>query len=340
MTKENITFKQSKYNINVEEEEYHKSVGYKQSWLILKFSGKDFNIKIMNSLRRIATNNIPIYAFPPELINIDTNTTVAFNNDYMKLRLSLLPVMGIDPDIYFLNDKYWYKVNYADTKREKHEEEKLVEFYVNQHNNSSNIVSITTNDISMYIDGEQFNPYNSDSPHLLIKLRPGDRFKCYMKAVLGIGEKHVMWASARNAFYDEISDGVFKFTIEGINQFHEYDTMIRSCKYLIKKLTDLKLDLEHKIALKEILPEKIIHLRLEKEDFTLGEILNYEFQDHNDIIASGNSKPDHLVKAILIKVTGKGNTPIYAMLECITILIEKTSHIGYIISNLQKKKSK
>lgn len=342
MLEETIQLKSHGYDINIKELDNHTSNGLDASWLTLNMSGNDLNIKLVNSLRRTISNNVPTYAIPQELITIETNTTVAFNNDYMRLRLSQLPVYGIDSELYFLAEKYWSKekVNYADQKREKHPKEKNIEFYLNTHNNTASIVPITTNDLKVYIDGEHVSPYNSQYPILLVKLRPNDRFKCHMKACLGVGDRNVIWSGARNAYY-EINDenNNIQFTIEGNGQCHEYDILIRGCKFLIKKYTDLKNDLISQIEKKQILPEKVIFLKLEKEDYTIGEPLNYEFQSHSDIIRSGLTKPDHLVKAILIKVESRAgiDSPLDAMMNCLDIVVKKYSHIGKLLSDIKQK---
>lgn len=341
MTEDTFTFKNNKYDIKIEEKEYNKSDGLSASWLTLMCSGDDFNVKLLNSLRRTVINHIPMYAFSQELITIDVNTSVAFDTDYMTARLSNLPVAGIDPNLFCLPEKYWYKVNYADTKREKHQSEQHVEFYVNYHNNSGNIVSVTTNDASVYIDSVQVRPYSKQYPILLIKLKPNEKFKCYMKATLGVGEKNVIWKGARNAFYDEIESSgkkKYEFTIEANNQCTEYDLLVRACRFLMKKLTDVRNDLQTKINQKQIPIEKSYNYKLEQEDYTVGIILNEEFQDHEDIVFSGLSKPDHLVKAILIKVVSGPNTksPLNAMIECMDNLIKKYSHIGYLISTMSE----
>lgn len=343
MSEENIQLKSYKYDIEIKEIENHESNGLDASWLTLNMSGKDFNIKIANSLRRASANNVPTYAIPQELISIDTNTAVAFNNDYMRLRLSQLPVYGVDSELYFLADKYWNKdkINYADTKRDRHPKEKNIEYYLNVHNNKASIVPITTNDLKIYIDGEETKVYNPKYPILLIKLRPNDRFKCHMKACLGIGDRNVIWSASRNGYYYEPENNKkpneIEFTIEGNGQCHEYEILIRSCKYLIKKYTDLKNDLENKIETKQIIHEKEIHLDLNKEDYTIGEPLNYEFQSHKNIIKSGLIRPDHLVKAMMIKVESISGveSPLKAMLECLTTLIEKYSHIGKILNDMK-----
>lgn len=347
MLEENIELqlKTHKYDINISEIENHMSNGLDASWLTLNMSGKDFNIKLANSLRRTSMNNVPTYAIPQELITIETNTAVAFNNDNMRLRLSQLPVYGIDSELYFLAEKYWSKdkVNHADPKREKHPKEKNVEFYLNVHNNTANIALITTNDLKMYIDGQETKPYNSKYPILLIKLRPNDRFKCHMKACLGVGERNVVWCASKNGYYDEQEnskkENEIMFTTEGNGQCHEYEILIRACKFLMKRFADLRNDLSNKIKTKQITHEKVIYFKLDKEDHTLGEPLNYEFQSHDDIIRSGLTKPDHLVKAILIKVESKSGikSPLDAMLECLDTLMEKYSHIGKLLSDLKSK---
>ena len=67
--------------------------------------------------------------------------------------------------------------------------------------------------------------------------------------------------------------------------------------------------------------------------------MNYEFQDHKDIIMSGLSKPDNLVNSIQIKVEASANieSPLNAMIECIDVLINKFSHIGSLVVNLKEQ---
>lgn len=332
---EDITFKTFKYDINIKEVENHKSDGLDQSYIKLKFTGKDFNIKLANTIKRVSMNNIPVYAFPPEQISITVNTSIAFNNDMMKLRLSQLPVTGIDSKLYFLPEKYWYRINYGDNKREKHSNEQNVELYINYHNNTDQIVSVTTNDASVFIDGEKIEPYDKIYPILLIKLKPNNKFQCHMKASLGVAENNAIWTAGRNVFYDEDEkDKSILMTVEGNWQFTEYELLIRTCKYIIHRLNGFKSFLTEQIKQKKILPEKMIFLNLEKEDHTFGELLNYEFQNHNDIIFSGASKPDHLIKAMLIKTICKSTieSPLNAMLESIDVLIKKFNTIGVKIS--------
>ena len=341
---ENITFKKNDVDISVKEVDYikySKTESLHASMLTLKFSGTDFNIKMVNTLKRVASNRIPAYAFPVELIHIEENTTVAFNNDYMRLRLSTLPALGMDPDLCYLDEKYWYKVNFSDNTREKHKNEQQNEFYIDFTNNTSDIVSVTTNDIIVHIDGKQQNCYGQKYPILLLKARPGDTFKCHMKSVLGIGDLHANWKGTRCGYYDEIETpkgNEYLLTVEGNWQYSEYDALIRSCRYIIHEVTRIKKYIESLANEKKIKEDKMIFFTIPNEDHTLGELLNYEFQNHPKIIGSGVTKQDHLIKAILFKVQciSSEKYPVPAMLECIDICIIKISHCGKLIEELAK----
>ena len=80
------------FDIKINEAEHNPYTGKNFEFLDLKFSGKDTNIKLINSIRRACADNIPKYAFPRELIKISANTTVAYNNDYMTLIVNFNPL--------------------------------------------------------------------------------------------------------------------------------------------------------------------------------------------------------------------------------------------------------
>lgn len=346
-------------DINIEEVSYKGREGVHQSSLVLYLSGKDINIKIVNALRRVATNNIPTYAFPPECINIIENTCTAYNNDYMRLRLSTLPIFDIDSELFFLNEKYWKNVNFADPKREKHPNEQNIELYVNVHNNSNAIRFVTTNDIRYYVDGDQKQPYDEKYPILLIKLRPNDTFKCDMKASLSMADDpvrdgRIIWSQARSSthhrvvIYDKKTRQIedeedyflrtgkdikdykgeigYKLQIDSVGQLHEYNILSKSAKYILKKLEDFSKEIDKKSKAKEFTNTKgnIIVLVLDGDDHTMGELLNYEFQSHPEIINSGCTKPDHLIKSISIKVEPVSKANFSKVInECIDSLVAK-----------------
>jgi hypothetical protein len=346
MSEKKIEFKDNNLDIKIKEEESYKSNGIDSHYLKLLFEGNDLNIKIINMLRRACTNHVPVYAYPVELINIIENTSIAFNNDMMKLDLSLLPIFNVDPELYELDEEYWYNVNYADTERKKHHNEKNIEFYLAYHNNSSDIVRVTTNDAQVTVDGKQVEMYNTKYPILLIELKANQTFKCHMKGVLGIAERRddgALWKSCKRAFYTEDKEKkTYEFTVFGNEQFSEYELLIRACQFLIYKLYKIKKMISDKAKKGEIAPERTIKFVLENEDHTIGEPINYELQDHNDIVFSGFAKADHLIKTgvITASCSNTKESPIKPFLESIDILSDKVHKIGFLLEKLVNKSDK
>jgi DNA-directed RNA polymerase subunit L len=330
-----------KLDISIKEISRVVPYGFKSGSLTLQFSGNDINIKMINTLRRISCNNIPTYAFPRDLITIEENTCVAFNNDYMKLRILSLPILNLDTDIFFLHEQYWRGVNYADPKREKHPSELPVELYCNAHNNSNVIKNITTNDIRYYVDGVQMYPYDKEDPWVIVKLRPNDTFKCHAKGALGIGENKACWNAARNSFYDYSDDGkTIVLTVQSAGQMSEYSILRKACSYTIKKMEDIGIELQRRFDTKELIEEKTMFFVLDGEDHSIGELLNYELQSHPEIIFSGNTKPDHLIKSVTIKTEAgpKIKSPLNAVRQCISSLTNKFTVIRDKLVILDKNK--
>lgn len=342
---------------NLLNDKNNKEYSYKisiPSKLILEFKGNDNANVIVNTLRRVLLDNIPQYAFPSDMIKISDNTTI-FNNDYMRLRLAQLPILNTNLDIYYLDPVYWNGIDYSDPKRPKHSSERQIEIAINVYNNTNFNKNITTNDIHYYEDGNEVTKYNKDCPILLIQLRPDETFKCTMKAALGVGERDSIWASAGNVYYDDLTtddkqqgklienpDNKIIFTVESQGQYDEYTLLIKGCNYIVKKLDDIKNELNKRFTSKEIKESQEIILILDGEDHTMGQLLNYSFQNHEEIIFSGVAKPDHLVKSIRFKIScsNRLKTPLKAMYEQIDLLKEIYLHIEKILIRLSNKSAK
>lgn len=339
-----IIFKPVPFDISIKQLQYHESNGLNEHYLVLKFTGADFHVKLLNTLRRICTNYIPVYAYAREAISIKENTSDAFNNDMMSLDLSLMPVIGVDPQLYELDEKYWYGVNYLDPERLKHPSEKNIEFHLNKHNNSLDYVRVTTNEARTTIDGDEIKMYNEKYPLLLIELAANQTFKCHMKGVLGIAENPksgALWKSAMNAYYDETSPGEFKFTVYGNDMFSEKELLIRSCKFAVSKMSKLKQFIIDKVNSKELVAAKKMEFVFDNEDHTTGEPINYELQNHKDIVYSGLKKPDLLIKSVIIKAECSKNieSPIQPLLDAIETVRDKFHKIGHLLENLNNKKT-
>lgn len=289
-----------------------------ESILKIEFSGKDINHVFVNTLRRVGMMNLLTYAFPSELMMITKNTTI-YNNDYMRLRLSNVPIYDINDDdfreLYYLETKYWHpKTNFADKAREKYSKEKNIEIYINAKNETSEVLNITTNDITYLEDGEPVEKYNKKFPILLVQLRPTEVFDAVLKSALSCGLYHDIF-TASHIFYDFEDDKIL-MTVESHGQIEPIDILKKSCKYVLKKLNDFKTQFKENLSKSEPYEKNTkLTFEFDNETHTMGELLNYVFQDNDNIIFSGLSKPSHLEQKIKIKIISKNEHPLKYMIN-------------------------
>jgi len=310
----------------IKEKKYLKKNGLNDSELTLLFTGLD--VSIINSLRRISLNYVPIYSFCKESIIIENNTSI-YDNDYMKIRLSQITIPNLKNDLFFLEDKYWKNINYSNTEREKHKNDKdLFQLIINSENNTNEIMNVTTNDCLQILNDKKLNKFDNKYPHLIIKLRPGESFKCKADAVLGVGNRNNIWSSVKNIFYDNLDEHKFLLTIKSTGQLNEYDILKKSCDIMIHKLNTIKnLLLNNSSTNKNSLELETI---ISNENHTLGNVLTTSLQKNKNISYAGYSKPDLLIKEIKIKITSKNKTPIFYLVQTCNELIK-------IYENIKKK---
>jgi len=283
---------------------------YGTSSLKLLIHGNDVSYPIVNSLRHVCINQIPIYAFHSDKINIFKNSSV-YDNSYMKGRLSQLPINKIDHDIKFLSLIYYKNINFADPKILKHEKDTIdIDYYVKAKNVGSSvngqekILYVSTNDLRITINNEVVENskiYSTEYPILLIKLRPGEEFECSMKGVLATGELNSIF-NASNTYYEQITENKFNFTIISNGQMSEYKLLILGCDIIIEKYNIIKENIannDYKLITTE---DNSLLLEMLNEDYTCGGPLNYLLQNMPEVIFSGITKPDFLQKCMLIKL--------------------------------------
>ena len=140
-------------DILIEELQKRELKGLQDSRLILVFTGKTVTPELINSIRRLCIDYIPTYAFNKYGITIEKNTSI-FNNDYMKLRLSQITMPNIINNIYYLDNDYWFQIDYSNPNRPKHpNDNKIIEMYIQAHNTTSDVLDVTTNHSKIYEDG-------------------------------------------------------------------------------------------------------------------------------------------------------------------------------------------
>jgi len=289
---------------------------FESTILKLEISGKNISFPIINALRKVCINQIPIYAFHTDKINILRNNSV-FDNTYMRERLSQLPITKLN-DLKLLNFlplKYYKDINFNDKNYERHPEDTTnIEYYIKAKNDGpEKILNISTNDLQININNEKINnnkKYSEKNPLLLIQLRIGEEFECSMKAVLAVGEYNSIF-NASSCYYDEISENKFIFNIESSGQINEYNILIKGCEILIEKLKIIKENINNQQYKNINMENNSIILELINEDYTCGGPINYLLQNMKEVIYSGITKPNFMEKNLILKIkTEKLFTPL------------------------------
>lgn len=312
---------------------------FQKSKLVLDISGKSVNTTVVNTLRRLSMDYVPTYAFPPESITIEKNTSV-FNNDMMRNRLSQLTIPNIANEIYFLEDKFWKGINFANPNRDKHpDDKKVLEFYLNATNNTNDIMNVNTGHAKVYEDGiELKDVFDKNYSDLIIQLRPKEVFSCKCVGILSIGKNNNIWAASGNTYYDDINDNKFEFTVESQRQMKEYEILIKSCKILKEKIKLIKKTVSDKYDKPEITNGSALKIILENEDHTLGNIINECLQTNKNVLYSGMSKPDLLVDNMVIKFTTAKKNPLIPLFESLDYITKLYNKIETLLEALSKKK--
>lgn len=295
-------------DITIKEASYEPSNGIIGSKLTLSYSGTDMNKKIVNTIRRVTLNDIPTYAFPPELIIISKNTSV-FTNDYMRDHLCQLPIYDIhdnENDLVFLHPKYWDQVDYSDKERHIHEHEANmnISMSVNVKNDTEKLMNVTTNDAVIMKNNKKITMYDKKYAPLIIQLRPGQAFSCTMRSALGVGERGDIWAASADPYYDiDEENSQILAMYESKGQLDEYEYLIKTCDYILHKLKHLKLELQEQFITKKLnkTHNKIV-INLMNEDHTMGELINNALQDLPEVNYSGFCKPDGYIREGNIKL--------------------------------------
>ncbi len=271
----------------------------------LEFDIKGISHTIINTFRRVVLSNIPIYSF--HNITISENTSV-FNNNYMKLRISNMPVFGIHSDnpIYIppkkevkekeeINDLNDIDINPADDTINS-STLKLLTMYLDYYNNTDEIITVGTDDCKFYYIEKQINsPYPKNIP--IIKLQPKQKFKMSAITELGIEEKNSIYSPVSIFAYKQISEDHFLAMIESRGQLDEkkiiqyaYDNI----KMILDNFLQLVLDIEDDNN--SMSSGKI---QMNNGDHTLGNLIAEGLQSHKKIKFAGYNCPHLLDKKIV-----------------------------------------
>ena len=285
-----------------------------------KYNRKVFHFKtnhvMVNTLRRIIFQNIPNFAFDPALLSFRKNTSI-YNNDQMRLRMSVIPVLGLSNDEKcfneFVENHYQYVINneaeenipilknkdddeeaaifkneHSDTKIEIDNLVLTLVCSVKHTNNSVDYLNVTTDECKFYINNKEIiNPYKT--PLLLTKLRYNEEIDFSATSRMSIGIESPIWNVSGNCYFIENKiDEDYDFILENRGQLSEEDILLRAKYILIEKLKNIKSTIKGKTM------ENEGKLTIENDKFTIPALLNFYLQDHPDIEYSGY-RCDHLL---------------------------------------------
>jgi len=305
------------------------------SRLELKILGNNINYIIINTLRRIILSDIPIYAFTK--FKFDKNSSI-FHNNYLKLRLSSLPVWGIENEIEYMdlddnkpeagniytneNDNDDITLDYLDSNENTLNSSSLKQLtmYVVYKNKTNNIVSVTTNDAKFYYDEKQINsPYKNNIQ--LIKLQPDQEIAFSAITTLGTEKEDAIFSPVSIATYKEITPTEFIFILESRGQLSEIRILKVAIINIQRKIKNfLKLFIDNKIKLDQIddsSQDEFIEgmIEVHNEDHTLGNLITRGLQQHEDVKFAGYNLIHPLDKIIIFHYKIKKKTKIINLIE-------------------------
>lgn len=329
------------FDFNIKEKSYITDA-FDSSKLVLDISGKDVNYAIVNSLRKVCIDQIPMYALHRSKIKILRNSSV-FDGTDMEVRLSQLPIKRVSHNVKFLPLKYYKNVNFADPKLERHPDDNTnIEYYLNIKNNGpEKVLYVTTDDLRISINNEIIENkkiYQGKEPITLIVLRAGEEFECSMKSVLAVGELDAIF-NASNSYYEEITENNYYFSIESNGQLTEYELLERGIEIIIEKLKIIKENISNDQYSMILTDNNSVRIEIKNEDHTCGGPINFMLQNMEEVKFAGVSRPNFMEKNIALTFSVNKN---YKSIDIFNKAIDKTINLYETIKkkviNLSKKK--
>ena len=329
------------FDFNIKEKSYITD-DFDSSCLTLEISGKDVNYVIINSLRKVCIDQIPIYALHRSKIKILRNSSV-FDGTDVEVRLSQLPIKRVMHNVKFLPLKYYKNVNFTDPKLERHPDDTFnIEYYLNIKNSGPDkILYVTTDNLRISINNDIIDNkkiYQGIEPITLIALCPGEEFECSMKGILAVGELDAIF-NASNSYYEEITENNYIFNIESNGQFTEYELLERGIEIIIEKLKIIKENISQEQYFTILTDNNSVKIEIKNEDYTCGGPINYILQNMKEVIFAGVSRPNFMEKNIALTFSVNKN---YKSIDVLNNAIDKTIDLYELIkkklTSFSKKK--
>lgn len=282
--------------------ENNKCTGdYSNSNIQIELTGITFHYA--NMLRRVLKTYIPTYAFPANQIKITKNTSIV-NNDQVRERLANMPVMYVNNN----EDTVKQFLELYDGNSPK---ENFLSMFVSYKNKTGKLTNVTTDMAKFYYLGKEIkSPYKK--PFLFVKLNNNEEFECNCEARLGLNleeeyEDPAIYDPVAGCAYEQVEENKFIFKYESKQQFDEREIMRRGLSCLIMRLEYLNNMVKDKVTAGKPEDQTQGILQIPNEDMTLGGILGYIIQMHNDIEFAGDHQPNISKRNLQIRYKSKTN---------------------------------
>lgn len=275
----------------------------------LSIKGKNVDYSTVNTLRRVILSEIPCYGLNRKNIFIENNTSV-FDNDLMRIRISMLTIPDLKNDENYLHESNADIVN-----------DDSINIYLNEENIKPDIFPVTTDHLIFMKNGEKIkNPFLGYKPSLIIKLKPEQKFNFRAIATLGKARMNNLWAVTGPCYYKEKSEDDFNFFFETLGQLTHKEILVKACNIVVKKLEEIQVLIGDNYKSSSLEKVKKIELTLENEDHTMGNLITTALQNHNNVVYAGFKKDHLMIDEIIIRLETTTFNPLKTFFEIITNL--------------------
>ena len=305
-------------DIKIVKKSYRNDDSYHANHLYVQISGKDINYAIINTIKRVISNNIPSYAFTPDNIIITKNTSI-YNNDRLRNRLEMFPIPNIENKLDFeeydrlrkyTRGKKSYTEETVEENKDNIENMSVLNMYLKCKNTDFDILDVTTEHCEFYNKGKKIKSIYGKVAKIL-ELKKGEEIELSAIVDRGVPLNHARHMSCSQCVANEIDPNTFLFKLEGTGQLTEKEIYVRSIRIILYILEKLKREL---VGIKYD-SKRHGKITLEDYDHTVGNLLSHEMQKHKNIKFAAYKMDHLLIRKVTIQYVIDGKKTINDILE-------------------------
>lgn len=325
----------------------------------------------MNTIRRTMFEHIPCFAYHPNYIKISNKNTV-FHKDHIKLTISNIPVpvdlndrstmqyfkyddkIVIGDNATKNQDTAWTEntdtdgydedqggvEGFSDNEEENaghyNSEPNNISMYFEKENTSNKIIDVTTDDCTFYYKGKRIDNFYA-TPLSLIKLQPEHTIRCLAVTKIGTPKVHDIWSSVIISEWVDKAPDHFVISLESMGQLSENEIVYRACTIicLLMDYFEEYLETNASSIVETELNKGVIRIKDKTiGNATVGNLVNYHLQNHDDIVFCGSRNP--LLESIFeIEYVTSGKKTIVQILQKVVLLIkDRFTNLANKVDNL------